>query len=332
MPAPSKYPDWATDGTNVVEPPAGKVAAGWLPAEQPPAGWFNAWQALVGQWTRWLDGRIAALQGDIDAIDTTLDSTVAHKNQSNVFTQPQTISGVGGVVLNVVGGEIAASGSITTSLGSVEANGPGSNVVAASDMIAGHDVTAVHDVDAGHNMHADTDVYVDKGDYKYKTPKTRTTFVPIFSGSGGAVFNGGSGDQLGGHAGYNLKFSVANAEHTFPICLPHGAVLTGFAVLVWKAGTGTMYAELNKRTNHNFELIGAPPVRTIDQTSLAKPQMGALVGPAVVAAGGLTVTFDNRAEDAANGSEYLLSVIAGNANDEIHAVRLTWTDPGPRNF
>lgn len=87
MPAPTKYPDWATDGANTVEPPAGKVAAGWLPAEQPPAGWFNWWQHIVGLWTRWLEERINSLevgQGDLSA-------DAALKSQVNVFTETQVI-------------------------------------------------------------------------------------------------------------------------------------------------------------------------------------------------------------------------------------------------
>ena len=56
MAAPSKYPDWATDQTNNLEPPAGKVAAGWVAGEEPPSGWFNWWQNLVGLWVRELAG------------------------------------------------------------------------------------------------------------------------------------------------------------------------------------------------------------------------------------------------------------------------------------
>jgi hypothetical protein len=98
MPAPIKYPDWATDGTNTVEPPAGKVAAGWLPAEQPPAGWFNWWQRNVGEWTRWLESLIAALTGRVDTLEADMDAAevvtadAARKSQQNTFTKTQIIN------------------------------------------------------------------------------------------------------------------------------------------------------------------------------------------------------------------------------------------------
>lgn len=98
MPAPTKHPDWATDGTNVVEPPAGKVAAGWVPNEQPPSGWFNWWQGIVGQWTRWLESLIATLTGRVSALETDMDAAevvtadAARKSFVNTFTKVQIIN------------------------------------------------------------------------------------------------------------------------------------------------------------------------------------------------------------------------------------------------
>ena len=60
MPRPTDHPDWATapsDPTDLVRPPAGRLADGWNPAERPPAQHFNWWQNLVGLWARWLDER-----------------------------------------------------------------------------------------------------------------------------------------------------------------------------------------------------------------------------------------------------------------------------------
>lgn len=102
MPAPDKYPDWATDNTHNVEPPAGKKAAGWVALEEPPSGWFNWWQWYVGLWVRWLDsavvaltGRMTTAEGNISAIDTdltTLEGDAALKSLVNTFTQGQVIN------------------------------------------------------------------------------------------------------------------------------------------------------------------------------------------------------------------------------------------------
>jgi len=109
MPAPTNYPDWGTDETNNVEPPAGKIAEGWLPAEQPPAGWFNWWKNLVGLWTRWLESEVIAVkvrvddaEDDIDGLSdalttldtdlSTLEGAAALKASQNTFTKSQIIN------------------------------------------------------------------------------------------------------------------------------------------------------------------------------------------------------------------------------------------------
>lgn len=109
MPAPTEYPDWATDESNNVEPPAGKVAEGWVPSEQPPSSWFNWWQWLVGKWVRWLEERantlttdldaaeadIGTLQTDLAALDAAHDALAADaalKSQQNTFAKSQIIN------------------------------------------------------------------------------------------------------------------------------------------------------------------------------------------------------------------------------------------------
>jgi hypothetical protein len=69
MPAPTNHPDWATDATNNVEPPSGKVAVGWVAGEEPPASWFNWWQNLVGLWIRWFDTNVNDLLGRTRAVE-----------------------------------------------------------------------------------------------------------------------------------------------------------------------------------------------------------------------------------------------------------------------
>lgn len=95
MPAPTKYPDWATDGTNVVEPPSGKKAAGWVPGEEPPSGWFNWWQGVVGQWTRWLDSQVIDALSRIAAVEP-VAADAALRSVANTFAKRQTINSENG--------------------------------------------------------------------------------------------------------------------------------------------------------------------------------------------------------------------------------------------
>jgi hypothetical protein len=53
---PAAFPDWADDSVaQVVQPPAGKAAVGWLPGEEVPAAWWNWWQKLSNAWHKYVD-------------------------------------------------------------------------------------------------------------------------------------------------------------------------------------------------------------------------------------------------------------------------------------
>lgn len=148
MPAPTKYPDWATDGTNVVEPPAGKKAAGWVAAERPPSGWFNWWQGVVGQWTRWLDSQVVDALARIAAVEP-VAADAARKSVSNTFSQPNSFQ-------NVDAAEITAA-----------------KLTSAGDVVAGHEVLVTGSVFVGQ-----TELY------RYYPSAQRTTIVPYQAAMG----------------------------------------------------------------------------------------------------------------------------------------------------
>lgn len=51
---PTQVPEWATgEGADIVEPPAGKKAQGWVQGEKPPAGVFNWLFSLLTRWIAW---------------------------------------------------------------------------------------------------------------------------------------------------------------------------------------------------------------------------------------------------------------------------------------
>jgi len=62
MPRPTQLPEWDTSGANILEPSAGKKAAGWLAGERPPSGWWNWWQRLVYDWVKWIDDESEGMQ------------------------------------------------------------------------------------------------------------------------------------------------------------------------------------------------------------------------------------------------------------------------------
>lgn len=90
MPAPTEYPDWATDETNNVEPPDAKKALGWVPAEEPPSSWFNWWQWIVGLWVRWFDEKVNEHEAEITAMEPVV-ADAARKSQQNTFAKTQII-------------------------------------------------------------------------------------------------------------------------------------------------------------------------------------------------------------------------------------------------
>lgn len=78
---PDSTAEWATDGINIVEPTPTKRAKGWLPGEGPPAQFFNWWKHLVGEWLKYLDEQIAAIN----------PSAYAKLHEPNTFDKTQTI-------------------------------------------------------------------------------------------------------------------------------------------------------------------------------------------------------------------------------------------------
>lgn len=90
MPAPSDYPDFATDtnytngpdaGTATkIEPSSGELAEGHIREDAPSPQKMNWWQSLVGLWVRWLDEvaidhetRVGDLETITDDHETRLD-------------------------------------------------------------------------------------------------------------------------------------------------------------------------------------------------------------------------------------------------------------------
>lgn len=54
MARPTLYPEWASGASaSIIEPPAGKKVAGWLPKERPPAQYMNWILKRIKDWIEW---------------------------------------------------------------------------------------------------------------------------------------------------------------------------------------------------------------------------------------------------------------------------------------
>jgi hypothetical protein len=333
MPAPTQYPDWATDGLNTLEPPAGKVAAGWVPGEQPPSGWFNWWKHLVGEWTRWLDAEVVSLTGRVDVLEPAVDAleadmaaaeaTLANAalvNAANVFTLGQTMPGL------TVTDDASVTDLLTT--GRLRVTGAGvsvdidhdanvnENLVVGDDLTVGGTVDVVSTITSGGTIHgrdlrADDDCIV-VNEYQYDVPWARSTIIPISSASGvhGAVvqkINGGG-----------IEFTGAAQVVSFPIKLPHGAVLNTVQVLYEKVSLATASFWGYRHHSMNWTTPTAPTfqVRATVTTSTNGLQV-------------VLLDFTGLTVDGAEDYEIVIS--SGAAVEKIHAVRVNWIDPGPRN-
>lgn len=116
MPKPASLPEWASDGTLIVEPAAGLKATGWSNATRPPAKYMNWYMEKVYRWCEYLDS--GALEGNhsVEGNFSTISGgtmTVAGllTASAGISTTTLTASGL------TTAAAITASGLITGTLG-----------------------------------------------------------------------------------------------------------------------------------------------------------------------------------------------------------------------
>lgn len=80
MPKPAELNAWNTDGSNRVVPPAGQLATGHVPEENPSSSYENWWKNITYQWSLWINDGSALASADAHIVETDgagLISTVA---------------------------------------------------------------------------------------------------------------------------------------------------------------------------------------------------------------------------------------------------------------
>jgi hypothetical protein len=77
MARPAKYPEWASDGVNVVEPSEGKKDTGWLDGERPPIQWINWLFKFIHDWIKSIieDDIDGAIPKRFEVLETTIDTS-----------------------------------------------------------------------------------------------------------------------------------------------------------------------------------------------------------------------------------------------------------------
>lgn len=295
MPAPTKFPDWATDGTNVVEPPGGKKAAGWVPAEEPPSSWFNWWQGVVGQWTRWLDSQVTDALSRIAAVEpivSTLNADAARKSAANTFTAANSFQAVNATA--VTAQTLHTTGAINSDTTIDSADDIHSNI----DVGAGRDVYAARD-------------------FNYFPRPTHTVQIGLTTGTkangtAAAVTFVGSEITVDPNASVNLPFRPPQGA-TLGVCRVKLKGASG-NVPVYKLW-GYRLASINM-TNATEPTLPTPPTNTAASANVINPG---------VDYGGIVVQNDVE--------QYWLRIDNSSSTDPLHvlAADMTYSDPGPRN-
>jgi hypothetical protein len=241
--------------------------------------------------------------GDVELIAQRLANRTHYLNQrtaklagGNALSGTQAITGSA-----TISADLDVSGETTTDDLTVVAT-------AVIPAISGGVVITGGGLDADGDLYSADDV-IAEDEFQYGTPPTRTTLIPLADNSS-AIFKSFEAHLLFGSS------DVA----TWAIKLPAGATLVEIRCLIFKSGTSTTTISLAKRTP-NF---GAPAVAT-------PAPFGD--GTAIASIGGWqALVIDADDEVIATGTEYEL-VFQGSADndDQLHGIRMTWIDPGPRN-
>lgn len=147
--------------------------------------------------------------------------------------------------------------------------------------------------------------------FEYLAGLGRSTVLPVTS-VGGNI----SGSLIDFASGALIK--AASDAALWTISLPNGAALASVDVLINKAGTtvSNFYGEEKSGLNWSVANVGSYTQLNTQTSTTSGLQIK------TVAFGGLTVD---------NTHAYVVRVNGGDNTDAIHALRVNWTDPGPRN-
>lgn len=127
--------------------------------------------------------------------------------------------------------------------------------------------------------------------------------------------------------GTKIQSLVNTAGAIIPFELPHGAILTALEILVNPGAARTSGNNMAAVVTKSTPDFVTPALSTSNVVSLFEDDT--TTNLQVMTPGALAITIDSE-------SFYVINISAGNtaaaSPDTIEAIRLTFTDPGPRNF
>lgn len=365
MTRPTSNLDW---GGSQVEPSGGEKTAGFAFEDQPPAEWFNWLLGNVDQWIKYLDAEklldVEQDSADVPIIATTnvaTDHPGSSSNKWKLFFRMYLPDGT--KVRFYAGNGVDGNWAITTNAAWQPANanqnwisdasGQGSRILRDQDdglhlygkaptassweddewdtalgtLFIGDDVHAGDKLTCGGNAEVTGNALIGgeafADAYRYNSPlPTRSVLVPILDAQ--RVNNAAvSADTTGwdvSAAVSRLQALSAGTSCYVPISrwLPNGATLNSIDVLVDQATSAGIVCTAQK-VSHNFASPG------LTTTSIGTATGNSSTGLKVI-------TISSIAHTVASDADTLhVLLTSGAIADRVHAIRLNYTDPGPRN-
>ena len=254
MAAPSKLPEWNTDGSNRVEPSSGRKASGHAVNDVPSSGNENWWKSLVNEWITHLQTAITHVLGVVAGAYTwtgiqkfNASVTLGNAGSTSFVNGPLTTAAAvtaGGVLTANSGanvyGNVYAEGPWTIGRATSEAGSDGGLIIEGPVSLSsatGYLATLTCGEDATFNQNA----YFNNGlfvanthDVKYSPSRSFNHYViapEMFGGgnAGGHTYNAGQTETTFGfwYAKMDAAYGLFGRFH-----LPPGAVISDVYVCV----------------------------------------------------------------------------------------------------
>lgn len=321
---PTEQPEWASGGSAVlVDPTTGKKQAGWVRKEKPAAELLNWWQNLVWKWTQWLDDGDVSFHDLLVTGSTVFTGTASHSSTATMYDIDVT-----GVETIVIAG---ASG--TPALGGL-ANGVDGQEVWIINTNSAVAPRITHE-DSGETTQANRIklpgapgylILAQNSGVKLRYVGAISRWMPVTITSAPLDVSHLEIPQLmsldvtGTHnqnQDYTLIIASTNPVN-FPISLPYGAQITGYALYVDKLtdNTNTIAARL----------------KSIDGLTGTVTSLGAGSSSAANAPGFIILSESGLSIVVGLNSQYRLEFTPGGgitpANDKLYHLRIDYQRNG----
>jgi hypothetical protein len=335
MTKPSETLDWG--GTQVM-PSGGARSAGFAPGDRPGAQALNALLGNIDEWVKYLDEQnelfFEKLRDMVEAsssIPVLSVASTAHdhpSSSSNIWKEALKFAVADGTFMRLLAGD-GPSGmwAITVNARWNAASGaqnwshddptkPAMLTVTGGD---GSLSTAIAPATGGPSTWTDwgnTGV-MGASEFVYAVPITRIVALQHYEATPLTTFGAANGWYTDSA---RITATLASDKCRIPIRLPHGATLDSVEVIVDQAtSTGISFDVLrNSAPNYSSPAAGS-------QSTLKTATANSSTGVKKVSLTAIAHTVNN-------ADEFYLFATAGGVGDKILGARVTFTDPGPRNY